>query len=655
MIWRMATPFDTDYSFLNLPGAGSDVRNPIELPNFQPKDSSFNLEKYAPKNLQETKLVQPSLAPLSDLDSQNVLSSARLFEDIQSLGATFGQRLAETEKFFGDRVNKLQGFIEQLTGEKEKLGQDLESAFLQQDEISQQAIEEQIAALDAQRAELTAQLEQSVAEAEANGVDAVQAAEKVAAEQRQQFEGQIQEIEAAQQQAIAERDQAIAEQDNIRAQAAENQVQALEGMKQQMLEERSGIVSGLEGEIGSLQGEINNLTGARDSALSERDQAIAAQDTIRAEAADQQAQALQAQAGDYQAQLDQLTGQSTQYQGQVGERDQTIADLQSQIQALQATPATVATPTPAPITTPTDIKPIIDPNTGEEMTADRLQNLKPTIFGYGDFKGADPANIPVYTPPTASSMPTFIPQSVRDAVGNVPAPAKDPVIRMYDKEPLPPPLTKPNLPALKPIAKPIASPIQRMPQMRMGKMQPRMMMAEGDEVFMPSNPNQIAFSIETEIKNLMNEYEMAANNGEIERAQRVAKQINELEARRIQAMNEAKAMENSQGMMYGGEMKRYANGGEIENMLSGMDSGEQEAMGELEQMAPEMEIIDQLVMMVAQMIQQGADEQQVISFLREQGLDDEDIGTVLQLVSEMAETEEVAAQNEIGADLEQLG
>jgi hypothetical protein len=670
MILRMATPFDTDYSFLNLPGAGSDVRDPIELPNFQPKDSSFNLEKYAPRQLQNQRLVQPSLAPLSDLDSQNVLSSARPFEDVQSLGANFNQRLAETERFFGDRVNKLQGSIEQLTGEKDKLGQDLEAAFLQQDEMSQQAIEEQIAALDAQRAELVAQLESSVAEAEANGVDAVQAAEQVAAEQKQQFEGQIQEIEAAQQQAIAERDQAIAEQDNIRAQAADEQVQALEGMKQQMLEERSGIVSGLEGEIGSLQGEIDSLTGARDSALSERDQAIAAQDTIRAEAADQQAQALQAQAGDYQAQLDQLTGQSTQYQGQVGERDQTIADLQSQIQALQATPATVATPTPSPITTPIDVKPIIDPNTGEEMTADRLQNLKPTIFGYGDFKGADPANIPVYTPPTASSMPTFIPQSVRDAVGNVPAPAKDPVIRMYDKEPLPPPqqlrppLTKPNLPALKPIAKPtpsllapkpIASPIQRMPQMRMGKMQPRMMMAEGDEVFMPSNPNQIAFSIETEIKNLMNEYEMAANNGEIERAQKVVEQINELEARRIKMMNEAKAMENSQGMMYGGEMKRYANGGEIENMLSGMDSGEQEAMGELEQMAPEMEMIDQLVNMVVQMIQQGASEEQVISFLREQGLDDEDIGTVLQLVAEMAETEEVAAQNEIGADLEQLG
>jgi hypothetical protein len=73
------------------------------------------------------------------------------------------------------------------------------------------------------------------------------------------------------------------------------------------------------------------------------------------------------------------------------------------------------------ISTPTDIKPIIDPNTGEEMTADRLQNLKPTIFGTPMLEGADVSNIPVYTPPTASSMPTFIPQSVSQAVGNVPA------------------------------------------------------------------------------------------------------------------------------------------------------------------------------------------------------------------------------------------
>jgi hypothetical protein len=273
-----------------------------------------------------------------------------------------------------------------------------------------------------------------------------------------------------------------------------------------------------------------------------------------------------------------------------------------------------------------------DPSALERLPMGGAPSFNPTIFGQPIPQGADFSNMPDFSQIDMSQLDlSGIPQSISQM----------------------------NLPQM-PEGLPSMEEIQgnrRMPQMDRGRMQPRMMMAEGDEVFMPSNPNQIAFSIETEIKNLMNEYEMAANNGEIERAQKVAEQINELEARRIQAMNEAKAMENPQGMMYGGEMKRYANGGEIENMLSGMDSGEQEAMGELEQAAPEMEMIDQLVNMVVQMIQQGASEEQVISFLREQGLDDEDIGTVLQLVAEMAETEDasMAAQNEIGADLEQLG
>jgi hypothetical protein len=92
---------------------------------------------------------------------------------------------------------------------------------------------------------------------------------------------------------------------------------------------------------------------------------------------------------------------------------------------------------------------------------------------------------------------------------------------------------------------------------------------------------------------------------------------------------------------------------EIDAMLGGMDSEESGAMEDLEQMAPEMEMIDQLVTMVVQMIQQGASEEEVIMFLREQGLDDEDIGTVLQLVAEMAEAEAMP-QEGIGAELEQL-
>ncbi len=104
----------------------------------------------------------------------------------------------------------------------------------------------------------------------------------------------------------------------------------------------------------------------------------------------------------------------------------------------------------------------------------------------------------------------------------------------------------------------------------------------------------------------------------------------------------------------GGEMMTQEN--EIDAMLGGMGSeveGAMESMEDLEQMAPEMEMIDQLVTMVVQMIQQGASEEEVMMFLREQGLDDEDIGTVLQLVADMAESEAMP-QDGIGAELEQL-
>jgi hypothetical protein len=321
---------------LNLPEKGSDVRGPIDLPSVEPVNSNFQIEGYAPRQLQRQKLVQPSLLPFLEEENEELLSSARPFEDIQSLGATFGQRLAETERFFGERVSSLQGNIDDLINTKSDLTKQLEAAFLQQDEMSQQAIEEQIAALDAQRAELVAQLEQSVAEAEANGVDAVAAAEQVAAEKIATLDQQIA-------QTAQELQEALAQQDVIRAEESEKRLLELENQKvtltdqftqqQTALQEQFGQREAeLTGTIDTLQGEINNITSARDSAIAERDQAIAQQDTIRAEAADQQAQALDAQAGDYQAQLDQITGQ-------VGERDQTIADLQAQLEGLQQAPA----------------------------------------------------------------------------------------------------------------------------------------------------------------------------------------------------------------------------------------------------------------------------------------------------------------------------
>ena len=163
---------------------------------------------------------------------------------------------------------------------------------------------------------------------------------------------------------------------------------------------------------------------------------------------------------------------------------------------------------------------------------------------------------------------------------------------------------------------PEVAPVGMMPQMRMDDMQdmePRMMMAGGDEADSDDFPD-LSGDGETTFKDV-------------------------LIGRGVDLKAE------------GGEMMTQEN--EIDAMLGGMGSEEAGAMEDLEQMAPEMEMIDQLVMMVVQMIQQGASEEEVMMFLKEQGLDDEDSGTVLQLVAEMAEAEAMP-QDGIGAELEQL-
>jgi len=440
---------DTDYSFLNLPQAGSSARGPIARPSFDPVDFSFNVDRYAPSNLPTVDTFAPSPTPLSADQNETVLTNARPFEDVETLGATFGAKLAETERFFGERVSSLQGNIDDLINTKSDLTKQLEAAFLQQDEMSQQAIEEQIAALDAQRAELTAQLEQSVSEAEANGVDAVAAAEQVAAEQIATLDQQIaqtsQELQAA-----------LAQQDVIRAEESEKRLVELENQKvtltDQFTQQKTALQeqfgqreAELTGTIDSLQGEINNITGARDSAIAERDQAIAQQDTIRAESAEAQAQALDAQANDYQAQLDEITGQSTQYQGQVTERDQTIADLQAQIAALQGAEQPPADTPPPP---PQDVGgPVIPPRPPQvpPKKGDQLFINDGPVFGPGDEDGL-PINIggPPLTEPIANprnpGMVKMIEDKIREAGGER--------IVYGEPKPLPkaPVLTKPRKP-----------------------------------------------------------------------------------------------------------------------------------------------------------------------------------------------------------------
>jgi len=286
----MANGFNTDYSFLNLPEAGSSAQGPIEAPSFDPTDFSFDsVNRFAPDNLPTVDTFAPSGPSLTSDQNDSVLNNARPFEDVRTLGATFGAKLAGVEKFFGEQVNNLKNNISSLEDAKSEINIDLEEALQMQDQIRAEAAQQQIQALEQQQQELQMELQQAVSEAESQGVDALAAAEASAAEKLS----------------------------NVSA---------------------------------DFQNEINEITGARDSAVAERDQALADNDTIRAEAANSQAQALDAQAGDYQSQLDELTGQSGQYETQLSERDQTIADLQAQLEGMQVPPG--ETPPPPPGETP---------------------------------------------------------------------------------------------------------------------------------------------------------------------------------------------------------------------------------------------------------------------------------------------------------------
>jgi hypothetical protein len=220
---------------------------------------------------------------------------------------------------------------------------------------------------------------------------------------------------------------------------------------------------------------------------------------------------------------------------------------------------------------------------------------------------------------------------------------------------------------------PEVAPIGMMPQMRMSGMQdmePRMMMQAGEDVSLERE----LFSLQSQLKNLEEQLRLDRSYNDDQAVINTSAKMAAIQKRIQEIMNgmpqlagggdfpdltgDGKVTQadilKGRGVQLkaeGGEMMTQEN--EIDAMLGGMDSEEAGAMEDLEQMAPEMEMIDQLVMMVVQMIQQGASEEEVIMFLREQGLDDEDIGTVLQLVAEMAEAEAMP-QDGIGAELEQL-
>lgn len=184
------------------------------------------------------------------------------------------------------------------------------------------------------------------------------------------------------------------------------------------------------------------------------------------------------------------------------------------------------------------------------------------------------------------------------------------------------------------------------------------------------SPEGQMFAIESEIKNMMKDYEIAVRSGDNQRAQMIADAIDRMQKKKIEIQGGIADMMMRKQMAKGDEAKKengfpdlsgdgkitrkdiligqgveFAEGGEAEMQMS-----EQEAMAELESVAPEAKMVEQLVMAVMQMIQQGVSEEDVRAFLKEQGLDDEDIEDLFMIV--MQQIEQGPAEEPIGQELQ---
>ena len=87
---------------------------------------------------------------------------------------------------------------------------------------------------------------------------------------------------------------------------------------------------------------------------------------------------------------------------------------------------------------------------------------------------------------------------------------------------------------------------------------------------------------------------------------------------------------------------KFAEGGAVESEI---DKGLEELQG----VAPDVMVIQQVMTMVMEMIQSGASEEQIVAALKEMGLDDEDIQQVMMMVAE-----EMAGQESIDGQLAQM-
>ena len=227
--------FVNDYSFLNLPELGSAVRSPIEIAQ----------ESLPPSVLQQIDFSAPQELPEADLLTRGGTPNIIPTRPQGILGTPNFRNILQTA------VTNAEAEIQMLREAKIDLTNQYEQAVAQQDVITAQAAEDQLAAVNAKEQELLTERANIIAELEDKfGVEREELQTNIAT-----LEGTITDLQGSIDALTLERDDAIAEQDVIRATAADEQAKALEAQK-------TSLEADYADQIATLQTEIDKLSAS---------------------------------------------------------------------------------------------------------------------------------------------------------------------------------------------------------------------------------------------------------------------------------------------------------------------------------------------------------------------------------------------------------
>ena len=228
--------FVNDYSFLNLPELGSAVRSPIEIAQ----------GSLPPSVLQQIDFSAPQELPEGDLLTRGGTPNIIPTRPQGILGTQNFRNILQTA------VTNAESEIQMLREAKVDLTNQYEQAVAQQDALTAQAAEDQLAAVNAKEQELLTERANIIAELEEGfGVEREELQTNIT-----NLEGTITDLQGSIDALTLERDDAIAEQDVIRATAADEQAKALEAQK-------TSLEADYADQIATLQTEIDDLSASQ--------------------------------------------------------------------------------------------------------------------------------------------------------------------------------------------------------------------------------------------------------------------------------------------------------------------------------------------------------------------------------------------------------